>query len=258
MDFETRILFDDGSHKFMMLGWEEKEEDGIVQTNQYLIVDGDEGVLLDPGGAHVFPRVLANVAEQINLDRITHIFYTHQDPDVTSGIMLWLSMCENVKIHISALWVRFLPHFGIYDRRKIEPISDVGGTIRLKRGVQLRMLPAHFLHSTGNFVLYDPVAKVLFSGDIGVAIFKKGSRYQIVENFEEHVKLMEGFHRRYMTSNLACKKWVDLVSKFDIDIIAPQHGAVFTGENAQRFLEWFKNVKGGLDYIDEIYGKTGR
>lgn len=51
--FENEILFDNGQHKFMFLGWEEKEEE-IVQTNQYLILDGNEGILLDPGGAHVF------------------------------------------------------------------------------------------------------------------------------------------------------------------------------------------------------------
>jgi len=258
MVFDTRVLFDNGSHRFLMLGWEEAEEKGIVQTNQYLIVDGDEGVLLDPGGAHVFPRVLANVAEQIDLNRISHIFYTHQDPDVGSGIMLWLSMCENAQVHISSLWIRFLPHFGIYDMRRVEPIPDEGGVIRLKSGVELRLLPAHFLHSTGNFVLYDPVARALFSGDIGAAVFLEGKRYQVVQNFEEHVKLMEGFHRRYMTSNVVCKKWVDMVSQFEIDIVAPQHGAVFTGENAQKFLNWFKDVHGGVDYIDEIYGEIGR
>jgi flavorubredoxin len=52
---QNSLLFDNGTHKFYFLGWEEKEEE-IVQTNQYLIVDGNEAVLLDPGGAHVFPR----------------------------------------------------------------------------------------------------------------------------------------------------------------------------------------------------------
>ncbi|MDK2864304.1 MAG: hypothetical protein PWP37_496 [Thermotogota bacterium] len=257
MVFETRVLYDDGKHKFLMLGWEEAEEEGIVQTNQYLIVDNNEGVLLDPGGAHVFPRVLANVAEQLALDNVYHIFYTHQDPDVVSGIMLWLSMCENSKVYISALWTRFLPHFGIFDADKVVPIPDNGMSISLRSGVELRILPAHFLHSTGNFVLYDPVARILFSGDIGVAVFPRGKRYQIVDDFEEHVRYMEGFHRRYMTSSAVCRKWVDMVSRFKIDAIAPQHGAVFTGENVRKFLEWFRNVRGGLDYIDEIYGRHG-
>ena len=82
-----------------------------VQTNQYVITSGREIVLLDPGGAHVFPRVLANVAELVDLKAISHIFYSHQDPDVSSGITLWLSMAERAMVHISELWVRFLLHF---------------------------------------------------------------------------------------------------------------------------------------------------
>lgn len=56
-------LFEEGDHKYIMLGWEEQEEEVAVQTNQYVLSSGGEVILLDPGGAHVFPRVLANVAE---------------------------------------------------------------------------------------------------------------------------------------------------------------------------------------------------
>ncbi len=122
--FENITLYDDGTHKFILLAWEEKEEEGIVQTNQYIILDGNEAVLLDPGGAHVFPRVLANVSEIVEPSKIKHIFFSHQDPDVTSGITLWMSIAENAKIYISTLWTRFLPHFGIYDQRKVVAIPS--------------------------------------------------------------------------------------------------------------------------------------
>lgn len=253
MEFKTLTLYEDQHHKFYMLGWGEREEEGIVQVNQYLIVDKDEGVLLDPGGAHVFARVLAEVSELIAPDNVKHIFFTHQDPDVVSGVTLWMSIAPQAKVYISELWVRFLPHFGIYDKRRIVPIPDSGGSIKLPSGAELKIIPAHYLHSTGNHTLYDPVAKILFSGDIGAAIFPEGGRYQIAENFEEHVKLMEAFHKRYMLSNAVCRKWVDAVSKYEIDYIAPQHGAVMNKEVAEKFLEWFKNLKCGVDILSEIY-----
>ncbi len=250
------LLYGDDVHQFYLLGWEEVEEEGIVQTNQYLIIDKGEGVLLDPGGAHVFPRVLANVAEIIDLKRIKILFFTHQDPDVTSGITMWLKIAENAKLHISELWIRFLPHFGIYDRNRVIGIPDRGMTITLKSGTKLEVLPAHYLHSTGNHIVYDPKAKILFSGDIGVSLFPRSERKQVVEeNFPKHVKLMELFHKRYMTSNIACKKWVSMVEKYEIDYIAPQHGAVMKGTVAKEFLEWFKNLRCGVDLINEIYGR---
>nr|WP_041083741.1 MBL fold metallo-hydrolase [Thermotoga profunda] len=251
---QNTLLFDNGVHKYYFLGWEEKQEE-IIQTNQYLIVDGNEAILLDPGGAHVFPRVLANVSEIIEPSKITHIFYTHQDPDVTSGIILWLSIAENSKVYISNLWTRFLPHFGVYDKRRVVGIPDHGDTIKFKSGNTLELIPAHYLHSTGNFTLYDPVAKILFSGDIGACVFPEGKKYRDTENFDSHVKNLELFHKRYMTSNIACRKWVDIVGKKQIEMITPQHGAVMKKECAKRFLEWLKDLKCGVDLIDQFYGK---
>ena len=252
-EYKTIALYEDENHKFYLLGSGEEEE-GIVQVNQYAIIDGNEVVLLDPGGAHVFARVLAEVAELTDLENIKHIFFTHQDPDVVSGITLWMSIAPNAKVYISELWIRFLPHFGVYDKRRIVPIPDRGSKIRLASGVSLDLIPAHYLHSTGNFSLYDPVAKILFSGDIGAAIFPPGGKYQIAEDWDKHVKLMEAFHQRYLASNAVCRKWVDLVSRYDIEYIAPQHGAVMPREIAMRFLEWLRNLKCGVDILNKVYG----
>ena len=190
---ESFPLFEQKDHRFIMLGWEEKEDGMAVQTNQYVITSGREIVLLDPGGAHVFPRVLANVAELVDLKAISHIFYSHQDPDVSSGITLWLSMAERAMVHISELWVRFLPHFGIYDGRRIVSIPDGGKSLTLSGGARLMMVPSHFLHSTGCFSLYDSRSKILFTGDIGAALFPEhGAVIQGRENVGKFLSWFEG------------------------------------------------------------------
>ncbi len=248
-----KIIYEDGDHKFIWLGWEENEEEGLVQTNQYLIINKDVGILLDPGGAHVFPRVVAETARFIPLEKIEYIFYSHQDPDVSSGLPLWLSVTP-AKVYISKLWVRFIPHFGRADMSRVEPIEDRGGSITLPTGDILEFLPAHYLHSTGNFSVYDPRSSVLFSGDIGAAVFPHGKRYLFVEDFEAHKDLMEGFHRRYMKSNRVLRKWVDLVRKKSPRMIAPQHGAIFDQRTVNDFLSWLESLKCGEDLLDEIYG----
>ncbi len=248
------VLFEENNHKFIWLGWEEKETEGMVQVNQYIIINKDEGILLDPGGIHVFPRVVGNVSRYIDLDKIKYIFFTHQDPDVSSGISLWLSV-TNAKVYISKWWTRFLPHFGIYDNKRIIPVEDKGGSINLSSGVRFDMIPAHFLHSTGNFSLFDYQSKILFTGDIGAALFPERTRYLYVENFDEHVKLMEGFHKRFLASNIAIKAYLNKLSKYDIQLIAPQHGSIFPDkQTSQRFLNWLSNLKVGVDIINTIYG----
>ncbi|ONN27960.1 beta-lactamase [Thermosipho affectus] len=249
-------LYDDGEHKYYLLGWEETEEGGLVPTNQYLIVHGNKGFLLDPGGAHVFPRVLANVSEIISPKNIEGIFYSHQDPDVSSGVTMWLSIATNAKIYISELWVRFLPHFGVYDKRRVVGIKDKGNVNMNFSGYKLDFIPAHFLHAPGNFNVYDPISKILFSGDIGVSVLPFNKRVQMIEdNFGELLEYMEGFHKRYMSSNKACSKWVNMVSKYEISIIAPQHGTLLKDKAARDFLNWFKNLKCGVDIIEEFYGR---
>ncbi|WP_296903921.1 hypothetical protein [Thermotoga sp.] len=89
--FDNELLYADGQHKFFFLGWEEKEEEKekeIVQTNRFLILDGNEEALLNPDRAHVLSRVMSNITEITELSNIKHIFYTPQDPDVTSDILL--------------------------------------------------------------------------------------------------------------------------------------------------------------------------
>lgn len=64
-----------------------------------------------------------------------------------------------------------MPHFGIIDERRMKAIPDKGGSIKMGSGsMVLEAVPAHFLHSPGNFVVYDPVSKYLFSSDIGAAV----------------------------------------------------------------------------------------
>jgi flavorubredoxin len=247
------VLYDKDGHKFIWLGWEEQEEEGTVQVNQYLIIDKGEGILLDPGGIHVFPQVVGNVSRYIDLDNIKHIFFAHQDPDVCSGISLWLGVTP-AKIHISKWWVRFLPHFGVYDVKKVSPIEDRGGYLSLPSGSRLDFVPAHFLHSIGNFSLYDNKSKILFTGDLGAAIFPHNKRYLFVDDFNSHIKLMDAFHKRFMVSNIALKAYLKQLYKYNIEMICPQHGAIFPDkETAKKFLNWLNNLKCGIDLINSIY-----
>lgn len=79
---------------------------------------------------------------------------------------------------------------------------------------------------------------------MGAAVFKD-KWYLIVDNFEEHVKLMECFHRRYIASRRAIELWAKRIEGLDINIVAPQHGSVFMGENAKKFLNWLKTSTRG-------------
>jgi len=110
---------------------------------------------------------------------------------------------------------------------------------------KLQAIPAHFLHSAGNFHLYDPMAKILFSGDVGAALLPETDASIYVEDFDKHIKHAEGFHRRWMGSNTAKRLWCERVSQMEIDMLCPQHGAIYKGQDVERFINWFDELQVG-------------
>jgi flavorubredoxin len=157
-------------------------------------------------------------------------------------------MTTDADAHLSTLWIRFVAHFGLDHlvEDRLKPIPDSGMLLDLG-GLKLPILPAHFLHSEGNFQLYDPVSKILYTGDLGASI---GAEYARVTDFDAHLRFMEGFHRRYMCSNSVMKAWANMVQALDIEIIAPQHGAYFQGkEMVNHFIKWCSTLQCGIDLI---------
>lgn len=241
---EPYTLFEDEKHKFIWLGLDESENEKGILTNQYLIVHEGKGYLLDPGGYFVFERVYGNVSKFVKPENIVAILYSHQDPDVIGSLNLWVDLAPNAQIYVSALWERFLPHLGAELKERIIDIPDEGMDIGF-----IKAIPAHFMHSPGNFHYYDTYSKIYFSGDLGAAVFKD-KWYLIVEDFDSHVKLMEGFHKRYLASKKAIDVWLKRIDKLEIKTIAPQHGSIFEGENAKKFINWLKSLdKVGLDLM---------
>jgi flavorubredoxin len=161
-------------------------------------------------------------------------------------------MTTDADAFLSILWIRFIPHFGVDELvvKRIKAIPDEGMTISLG-GDPLMVVPAHFLHSAGNFQVYDPISKILYSGDLGASL---GNLYDTVEDFDAHINYMEEFHKRYMPSTKALKMWVSTARTMDIEIIAPQHGAILPDkEMVNRFIDWIDTIACGVDLMDEFF-----
>ncbi|ULQ58543.1 FprA family A-type flavoprotein [Brucepastera parasyntrophica] len=242
----TKILYADQEHSFIWFGTESKNCDGSVKTILYLIIDNDEGMLLDPGDTRYFPQISAAIEQYIPIKQINSIFFSHQDPDVLSGISRWLKATD-AKVYISALWVRFLPHFGIFDSDRVITIPDNGLAIRQESGNELLCIPTHFMHSPGQFSLYDKRSKILYSTDVGTALVDDCSRPLFVENFQDHLKYIEPFHTRYMASNTVVRNWCEKIRHIEPEMIAPLHSPIYRGDTVGRFLDWLSELKCGSD-----------
>jgi flavorubredoxin len=235
-------LWSNGRRRWLVIARDPERIDHLIDTNEYAMATEDEIVLTDPGGFEIFPMVFAAIAGELDAHKIKHIFASHQDPDVISSLSLWLLFNPQIRCHLSWLWQTFVPHFG-GSRETFQPIPDEGRTLAVG-GVDLELVPAHYLHSSGNFHLYDPEARLLFSGDVGAALLPPASGL-FVTDFDRHIAHAEGFHRRWMGSNEAKRDWCERAAAMSIDLLCPQHGAIYRGKDVERFINWFAELEVG-------------
>jgi len=258
MGFEkttSQILFDNGVHKCISFTSLVKGEG--IQANQFLIIDHERAAVIDPGGDLTYVPLTMELNKYTRLKNLDYVMASHQDPDIITSMPRWL-VYTDAKVVASKLWARYLPHLnssfmsermkGNWEDRLIE-LPDRGQVIQLGES-KLVIVPAHFLHSVGNFQFYDPVAKILFSGDMGASIVDDAS--QPLKDFDSHVMKMKAFHQRYMCSNKVIRLWVNMVRQMDIEMIVPQHGSPFIGkEMINQFLDWIETLPCGVDLMTE-------
>ncbi len=245
----ARQLYNQDGHQFVLLeGFGHGE---MVPTNQAVIHNGNEAMLLDPGGHKVHYDLMNEVSAMVPMNELKYLFFSHQDPDIVAAANAWLMLTDAVG-YISELWIRFIPHFGVDELLipRLKGIPDEG--MRLPLGnTEVIFLPAHFMHSVGNFQVYDPTSKTLFSGDLGASI---APGYVEVQDFDSHIQYMEGFHHRYMPSATANRNWAAMVRELEIDRIVPQHGAIFAdAEMSARFIDWVEHLPGAAHIMRDVF-----
>ncbi len=215
----------------------------LIDTNEYVIVSGNEAILLDPGGMEIFPVVFSALSAGMDPRKIKYIFSSHQDPDIISSLQLWLEIDRDIRCYTSWLWAGFIPHFGGHQDTFVK-IPDEGMIIKVG-GREFQAIAAHYLHSSGNFHFYDPEAEILFSGDVGAALLPPEMQGMFVEDFMAHIKHAELFHRRWMPSNRAKNDWIARMRQLKIRLMCPQHGAIYREDDVKRFLDWFEALEVG-------------
>jgi flavorubredoxin len=245
-------LYNQKGHQCLMFTDLCEEGGEVVQSNQFLIVDGDTGAIIDPGGNLAYGELYLAMTRFFPPQQLSAILASHADPDIIASLDRWMTTTSSAKVYISRIWERFVPHFCKPGKTtgRIVGIPDPGGRIPIGRS-ELIALPAHFMHSEGNFQFYDPTSRILFSGDLGASIITGEAAKTWVTTLAGHVPRMEAFHRRYMVSNKVLRLWAQMVRKLPIDMIVPQHGAPMRGAAVQEFIAWVEALPCGVDLLSE-------
>ncbi len=241
-------LYRDAHHTCIMFSDLVQEGGEAVQANQFLIVDHGTGALIDPGGNFAFNELYLGMTRHFPPQQLRYVLASHADPDIIASLDRWMTS-TSAELVISRVWERFVPHFAKSGKTldRVRPVPDEGAILTLGHA-SLHLLPAHFLHSEGNFHFWDPVSRILFTGDLAVSMTSGAAAQQPVHELRPHLPLMEGFHRRYMVSNKVLRLWVKMARQLDIAMLVPQHGAPIEGARAiADFFDWAESLACGID-----------
>jgi flavorubredoxin len=246
-------LYRDANHTCLMFTDLIEGDQQAVQANQFLIIDSGTGCVIDPGGNIAFNELYLTMSQFFPPHALSYLIASHADPDTIASLDRWMTSTPRAKLVISALWTRFAPHFTKLGKTqdRVVGIPDQGGRLPLGKS-ELWLIPAHFLHAEGNFHFYDPVSKILFSGDLGVSLMSGPEAGVPVTDFKAHIPKMEGFHRRYMSCNKALRLWVQMARQLEISMLVPQHGAPIKGAQAiNDFFDWIEGLQCGIDLFGQ-------
>ncbi len=209
-----------------------------LNCNPYLLIDGNEAVLFDPGSPLDYATVLENIQKLISLDQIKYIVLHHQDPDFCASVPLLER--DGVKAELVTSWraMTLIQFYGAH--LPFYLIEEHQMQLEMASGRTLSFLSTPYLHFAGAFVTYDAATNSLFSSDL----FGAFSYNPTLFADEQYLNKMLAFHEHYMPSNAILRPVMDLLELIKIDAILPQHGSIINA-NVPKYIEALKKLECG-------------
>lgn len=222
----------------------------IFRTNPYLIVDGDEAVLIDPGSSFDFFSVRAKAASIVPLSKIHHIILHHQDPDLCGSTTQFEAVIDHeIKVYNPLRSSFFMKCYGI--QSPVTAIEKDKEEFRFQSGRTLKFFMTPYCHAPGAMVTYDEKTKIMFTSDIFGAFNKDWELYADEVGDEKHLETIKAFMEPYMGSKEAIANAVGKFSTLDIQTLCPQHGSIIR-KNIPEWIASLKNMHYGKALEGEV------
>lgn len=219
-------------------------ENDVFQCHVYLIENGEESILIDPGSKLTWKYTREKILSLMPLEHIKYIVCHHQDPDITSAVADLLEEIGTKNRYLVTHWraAELLDHYdwGIefYEVQARGWKLDAG-----RRKLKFTFTP--YMHFPGAFCTYDTRTGTLFSSDIFGGMTETFSLY--AKDADSYFKEMEPFHTHYMPATEIVNHGLDNIEKCEpINLIAPQHGSIITKELIAPIIRKLRKLKCGL------------
>lgn len=222
-------------------------EDEALHCNPYLIRNGTESILIDPGSVPDFPVVGRKLFSVIKPESVTTIILNHQDPDLCASVPIFESLRENFDYDVIAhrKTIYLLKHYGI--KGKFHRLDDGETAYKTPGGRELKFITTPFAHFAGAVMTYDVKSKVLFTGDILGGV---GTDWELYHT-DVALANMKAFMRGFMPCNKALRYALLKIESSGAELFAPQHGQIIHRDQFPAIKEALWDLKCGLDLIED-------
>jgi flavorubredoxin len=233
-----------------------------LHCNPYLIIDGDEAVVIDGGSRPDFATVMMKILQTgISPNQIRALIYQHYDPDLCGSLPNFEDIIKNKDLQIVSARENFMfiSHYALHSQ--LYPIRDYDFKYAFSSGRSLEFIQTPYSHSLGSFTTFDPETNVLFTSDLFGSF---GTQWELYLPLAPHcmecvdiqncplnnkacpILDIEHFHQQIMPSEKALRYALNQLAGVPFDIIAPQHGSVLRDKKIINYI--FKRLA-GLDGI---------
>ncbi len=214
------------------------------QCHVYLIKNGKESALIDPGSMITYRETRRKIKQLMDLNDIKYFICQHQDPDIVSCMQEIFNEVGTKDKYVVTHWRAWalLKHYNW----NVELYEIEQNLYTLKLGNRrLRFIKTPYLHFPGAFCTFDERTNTLFSSDIFGGFTEKFELF--AKSADDYFGKMKPFHEHYMPDNAILNHGLDNIEKCQpINLIAPQHGSIIKKEFIKPIISKLRTLKCGL------------
>jgi diguanylate cyclase (GGDEF)-like protein len=212
------------------------------QCHVYLVEQGDQSVLIDPGSALIADAVVRKVDEVVGVENLRWLVCSHSDPDIISAMPKLVARGLHPDASIVTHWrdKALIRHFGVDLPYWL--VEEHDWRLELEDR-SLRFLFTPYAHFAGAFCTFDETSGTLFSADLFGGFTDDESLFATSMAYFEQ---MRAFHEHYMPSGEILAHALEEFRPLALQRIAPQHGLVIPEHLAMPLLERLAGLECGI------------
>ncbi len=212
------------------------------QCHPYLIEQGDQSVLIDPGSALIAGDIVRKIDQVVGVENVRWLVCSHADPDIIGALPALIARGLHPQARIVTHWRDRalivhsgtpLPYWLIEEHDWRLDLAD--------RAVRFIFSP--YLHFAGAFGTFDESTGTFFSGDLFGGFTDAPSLYAPDLSYFTAIR---AFHEHYMPEREIMAHTLGRLRELPVTLIAPQHGQIIREELIRPMIDRLEKLETGV------------